>query len=141
MTLAALESTLRLYLNEERALREVPVLRLLSMPLNELRQRAARLAEELLGIPGMGSVETSEDVAYVGGGSLPDQRMKSWVVEIEAKSISDTELFRRLRLGVPAVMARLRGGKLLLDVRTIFENQEALLVEAVRTSLLSTQNP
>jgi L-seryl-tRNA(Ser) seleniumtransferase len=135
MTLAALETTLRLYLNEERALREVPVLRLLGTPLSELRQRAEKLAEQLRGIDGLASVKTAEDVTYVGGGSLPDQSMKSWVVEIEANSISDDELARRLRLGTPAVMARLRDGKLVLDVRTIFEHQERPLIEAVRDAL------
>lgn len=138
MTLAALESTLRLYLNEERALRDVPVLRMLGTPLDELRQRAERLAEQLRGLAGLTSVKTTEDVAYVGGGSLPDQSMKSRVVEIEAASISDTELARRLRLGTPAVMARLRGGKLVFDVRTIFAHQEMPLVEAVRCALLGS---
>jgi L-seryl-tRNA(Ser) seleniumtransferase len=131
MTLAALEATLRLYLNEELALREVPVLRMLGTLLTELRRRAEALAERLRGAPGLASVRAAEDVAYVGGGSLPDQTMKSWVVEVEAASLSDEELARRLRLGTPAVMARLRDGKLILDVRTIFENQESLLVEAV----------
>ncbi|HZV05323.1 MAG TPA: L-seryl-tRNA(Sec) selenium transferase [Gemmataceae bacterium] len=140
MTLAALDATLRLYLNEELALREVPVLRLLGTPLKELRQRAERMAEQLRGIPALASVEITEDVAYVGGGSLPDQSMKSWVVEIEASSLSDSELALRLRLGTPAVMARLRGGKLVLDVRTIFEHQEMLLVEAVRKALATTEN-
>jgi L-seryl-tRNA(Ser) seleniumtransferase len=140
MTLAALEATLRLYLNEERALREVPVLCLLGTSLKELRQRAERLAEQLRGIPGLGSVNTAEDVAYVGGGSLPDQNMKSWVVEVEARSISDTELAQRLRLGTPAIMARLRGSKLVLDVRTIFEQQETPLVEAMRNALATTES-
>jgi L-seryl-tRNA(Ser) seleniumtransferase len=138
MTLAALEATLRLYLNEERALRDVPVLRMLGTPLEELRQRAERLAEQLRGLAGLTSVKTTEDVAYVGGGSLPDQSMKSWVVEIEAASLSDTELARRLRLGSPAVMARLRGGKLILDVRTLFAHQEMPLLEAVRCALPET---
>ncbi len=135
MTLAALEATLRLYLNEERVLRKVPVLRMLGTSLDELRQRAEKLAEQLRGLPGLTAVATAEDVAYVGGGSLPDQSMKSWVVEIEADSLSDAELARRLRLGTPAVMARLRGGKLVLDVRTIFENQEGPLIETVRNAL------
>ncbi len=135
MTLAALEATLRLYLNEERALREVPVLRMLGASLEELRRRAEQLAEQLRGLPGLRAVSTAEDVAYVGGGSLPDQSMKSWIVEIEANSLSDAELAQRLRLGTPAVMARLRGGKLVLDVRTIFPHQEGQLIEAVENAL------
>ena len=130
MTLAALEATLRLYLNEERALREVPVLRLLSIPLEELRRRAEALAERLRAAPGL-TATAREDSAYVGGGSLPDQAMQTWVVEVEAAGVSDAELARRLRTGEPAVMGRLQGGKLLLDVRTVFPEQEEGLVQAV----------
>ena len=67
MTLAALEATLRLYLNEDRALREVPVLRMLGTPLEELHRRAEALAERLGGIPGL-AVQVAKDEAYVGGG-------------------------------------------------------------------------
>jgi L-seryl-tRNA(Ser) seleniumtransferase len=135
MTLAALETTLRLYLNEARALSEVPVLRMLGTPPEELRQRAETLAGRLREVAGLADVRVTEDVAYVGGGSLPDQTMKSWVVEVKPASVSDDELARRLRLGTPAVLARLRDGKLVLDVRTMFAHQESPLVEAVRQAL------
>jgi L-seryl-tRNA(Ser) seleniumtransferase len=130
MTLAALEATLRLYLNEDRALREVPVLRMLGAPLAELRQRSEALAERLRAVPGVVGARACEDVAYVGGGSLPDQGMKTWVVEVEA-AIGDAELAKRLRTGAPAVMGRVRDGKVVLDVRTVFAHQEGPLVEAV----------
>jgi L-seryl-tRNA(Ser) seleniumtransferase len=132
MTLAALEATLRLYLNEEQALREVPGLRMLGTPLDELRRRAEGLAERLRQVEGLADVRVREDVAYVGGGSLPDQALASWVVEAEARGVSDAELARRLRLGAPAVLGRLREGRLVLDVRTVFPEQEAALVAAVR---------
>jgi L-seryl-tRNA(Ser) seleniumtransferase len=135
MTLAALEATLRLYLNEERALREVPGLRLLGTPLTELRQRAEVLAVRLREVEGVAAVKVSEDVAYVGGGSLPDQAMKTYVLEVEAGGQSDAELAYRLRTGTPAVVGRLRAGKLVLDVRTVFPHQEAELVEAVRRAV------
>ena len=130
MTLAALEATLRLYLNEERAVREIPVLRLLSIPLEELSRRAESLAGRLRAAPGLKAAARA-DSAYVGGGSLPDQALPTWVVEVEADGVSDAELARRLRLGETAVLGRLQGGKLLLDVRTVFPEQEAALVEAV----------
>jgi L-seryl-tRNA(Ser) seleniumtransferase len=135
MTLAALEATLRLYLNEERALRDVPGLRMLGTPLAELRQRAEALAVRLREIPGVAAVSVAEDTAYVGGGSLPDQAMKSWVLEIKAKQLSDTELAYRLRTGTPAVMGRLRDGKLVLDLRTVFPQQEEGLADALRRGL------
>src|SRR5207253_9404065 len=95
MTLAALEATLRLYLNEERALREVPGLRMLGTPLTELRQRAEVLAVRLREVAGVAAVKVSEDVAYVGGGSLPDQALTTVVVEVEASGVSDAELAYR----------------------------------------------
>jgi L-seryl-tRNA(Ser) seleniumtransferase len=129
MTLAALEATLRLYLNQELALREVPVLRILAAAPDALRRRAESLAERLRAAPGL-TARAREDSAYVGGGSLPDQALPTWVVEVEAAGVSDEELARRLRMGEPAVMGRLQGGKLLLDVRTVFVEQEAGLIEA-----------
>jgi L-seryl-tRNA(Ser) seleniumtransferase len=135
MTLAALEATLRLYLHEERALREVPGLRMLALPLAELRKRCEALAARLSKISGVRSAVVSEDVAYVGGGSLPDQALKTVVVEMEAADLGDADLARRLRTGTPAVIGRLRDGKLLLDLRTVFPRQEDALVEAVRAAL------
>jgi L-seryl-tRNA(Ser) seleniumtransferase len=132
MTLAALEATLRLYLNEARALQEVPGLRMLGTPLSELRQRAEVLAVRLREIEGMASVKVCEDVAYVGGGSLPDQTLRTWVLELQAAHRSDADLAYRLRTGDPAVMGRLREERLVLDVRTVLPDQEAALVEAVR---------
>ena len=137
MTLAALEATLRLYLNEERALAEVPVLRMLSTPLVELRQRAESLSSRLREISGLESSVVREDVAYVGGGSLPDQAMKTHVVEISASNLTDSELAYKLRLGTPAVMGRLREGKLVLDLRTVFPHQEPALIEAIRQALVN----
>ena len=129
-TLAALEATLRLYLNESRALQEVPVLKMSSIPLDTLRDRAQALAERLQSAPGV-EAAAREDAAYVGGGSLPDQAMPTWVIEVEADGVNEEELARRLRTGQPAVMGRLQGGKLLLDVRTIFVEQESALVKAI----------
>jgi L-seryl-tRNA(Ser) seleniumtransferase len=135
MTLAALETTLRIYLNEDLALREVPGLRMLGTPLTELRQRAEALAVRLREVEGISKVKVCDDVAYVGGGSLPDQKMKTCVLEVEAQSVSDADLAYRLRVGSPAVVGRLRDGKLVLDVRTVFPHQVATLVEALQLVL------
>ena len=137
MTLAALETTLRLYLNEEAALRDVPVLRLLGTPLAELQQRAAQLAARLQETPGIASSQALEDIAFVGGGSLPDQKMATWVVEVSASDLDETTFAQRLRLGEPAVMGRVRDGKLVLDVRTIFPEQMEPLIESVRNAVQS----
>lgn len=131
MTLAALEATLRLYLNEERALQRIPVLSLLGTPLEELHRRAEELAAKLASLPGVHAAVRS-DIAYVGGGSLPDQTMPTWLVEVHADQFSDDRLAQRLRTGSPAVLGRLQNERLLLDVRTIFPRQIEMVVEAFR---------
>jgi L-seryl-tRNA(Ser) seleniumtransferase len=131
MTLAALEATLRLYANEADALREVPGLRMLATSQEELKRRCEALANKLRSSSNLASVTVSEDNAYVGGGSLPDRPMQTFVVEIEPKGVSDAELALRLRIGQPAVIGRARDGRVLLDLRTVFARQEEALAAAV----------
>ncbi len=135
MTLAALEATLRLYLDAAKALAEVPVLRLLGIPLAELRRRADRLAECLRAVPGV-TAHAREDEAFVGGGSLPDRALPTAVVELTASELSDAELARRLRVGKAAVLGRVQGGALLLDLRTVFPGQEDAILNAVREAVV-----
>ena len=106
LTLAALEGTLALYLDPERALREVPVLRMLAEPAEAIRTRAGRLAE-LTG----GAVE--ETVARVGGGALPLAELPSFACSVEEA------LAASLRQGEPPVVGVVRDGRLLLDCRTL----------------------
>ncbi|HLJ92737.1 MAG TPA: L-seryl-tRNA(Sec) selenium transferase [Gemmataceae bacterium] len=135
MTLAALEATLRLYLHEARALQEVPGLRMLGMSLTNLRRRAETLAEHLRDVEGVETAAVCEDVAFVGGGSLPDQAMKTVIVALTARGLSDAELAHRLRTGAPAVVGRLHEGKFVLDLRTVFPEQEEGLLAAIRRGL------
>ncbi len=139
MTLASLEATLGLFLDEEKARREVPVLHMLAVPLAELRRRAEELAGRLRQIDTLRRVDVLEETAYVGGGSLPDQAMRTIAIAVQAVDVNDAEFAERLRAGKPAVVGRLQQGKMLLDLRTIFPEQEQALVECVRAA--STARP
>lgn len=134
MTLAALEATLRLYRDPAKALRELPTLRMLTTPLPELRRRCEAFSQRLRAIPGL-SVGVREDVAYVGGGSLPDVNVPTVVLALSAEGVSESELASRLRTGTPAVMSRAQDGRVLLDLRCVFERQENDLHEAIRFAL------
>jgi L-seryl-tRNA(Ser) seleniumtransferase len=136
MTLAALDATLLLYRDPQKALREVPTLRMLTTPLPELRHRAERFAVRLRQLPGV-SAAVKEDVAYVGGGSLPDVGLPTAVLAVSADGVSETELATRLRAGTPAVVGRIQEGRLLLDLRTVFERQEEELLTAIRQAVTS----
>jgi L-seryl-tRNA(Ser) seleniumtransferase len=127
MTLAALEATLRIHVRGEL----VPVLSLLSLPQEALRSRAASLAGRLAVVDGIVDVSADPDEAYVGGGSLPDQALATWIVSLRSSRHGDEEFAERLRTGAPAVLGRTRDGKLLLDMRTVFPEDNDALVGAV----------
>jgi L-seryl-tRNA(Ser) seleniumtransferase len=118
LTLAALEGTLQLYLDPERAAREIPVLRMLREPKETVRARAQRLAK-VVG----GAVE--ETVARVGGGALPLAELESFACAVEE------ELAEPLRLGQPPVVGVVRDGRLLLDCRTLSDAEADEVAAAV----------
>jgi L-seryl-tRNA(Ser) seleniumtransferase len=131
MTLAALEATLRLYRNRDRVTSDVPILRMLSLTPKDLRPRVESFAAALRAIP---RIQTTihEDSAFVGGGSLPDLPLPTVVVAVTVKGMSDAIFAERLRMGRPAVMARVQDGEVLFDLRTVLEGQDAELIGAIR---------
>ncbi len=116
--LAALEGTLALYLDPERAAREVPVLRMLREPAAQVRARAERLAA----LVGAGVERTT---ARVGGGALPLAEIESFACAVEE------EVAEALRLAEPPVVAVVRDGRCLLDCRTLADADLELAAAAV----------
>lgn len=123
LTLAALEATLRIYLDPERAVKEIPTLANLAVDKTDLRVRAKKLMSALPSMPDKftAAVKTSE--SQVGGGSAPGEMLPSFVVQITPVGISAAEMEKRLRECETPVIARIHQDKVLLDPRTIFDNQ------------------
>jgi L-seryl-tRNA(Ser) seleniumtransferase len=121
LTLAALEGSLLLYLDPERARREVPVLRMLLEPAEEVRARAERLAELTDG-------DVVETVGRVGGGALPLFDLPGYACVLEG------ELLAGLRHADPPVIALVREGRTVLDCRTIADGELAEVALAVSRS-------
>lgn len=118
LTLVALEETLALYADPDRARREIPVLRMLDEPVEAVRERAERLA-------GLIGGEVEETVARVGGGALPLAELRSAAAAIEEG------LAAPLRLGSPPVVGIVRDGRLLLDARTLTAEEVDEVARAV----------
>jgi L-seryl-tRNA(Ser) seleniumtransferase len=132
MTLAALEVTLRLYLDEAHLFAEVPTLRMLTMTADEAKKRAEALAAAVRsGVGDLCEVTTAPDVSRAGGGALPMEDIPTTVVAVTPRSGSATALEQRLRLGEPHVIARIKDGRLLLDPRTLREDEEPEVVTAL----------
>jgi L-seryl-tRNA(Ser) seleniumtransferase len=126
LSLAALEATLKLYRDPERARSEIPVLGMLNLGEAELAARAESLAGAVGG-------EVVAGVARIGGGALPLLELPGPVVALGAGSPDG--LAARLRAGSPPLIGRIEDGRLLLDPRTLARDELELAADAVRRAL------
>ncbi len=132
MTLAALEVTLRLYLDPRRALAEIPTLRMLSAPAEEIKSRAEALAERVRAACGDAYVaEVAPEISRAGGGALPLADIPTFVVALSARRGTEVDLERELRLGEPTIVARVKEDRLLIDPRTLSPADETEVVAAL----------
>ena len=126
--LAALSATLDLYLAPNPT-QSVPILQLISTPLEELQTRAQSLAESISEISDF-TATAMEDVTYLGGGSVPTQEIETWSVSIKHAQRSDDELSLQLRTSLTPVLGRIRQNESKLDLRSVFPHQDLLILEA-----------
>lgn len=137
LTIAALEATLGAYLRA--AWDEIPAIRMIRMTPQELKRRAENFIRELRPELPLDEVEIeiADGVSLAGGGSTPEQSLPSKVIRIASARYSATKLEQRLRrapAGV-SVIARVEDERLILDLRTVFPEQEPLLVKTLAAVL------
>ena len=132
MSLAALDWTLGAILDGS-AEAEIPALRMLLEPLDSLERRARDLADRLRGSAAV-EVSVERDRAPVGGGSLPDFELDTWVVALRGGP-SSNQAAAALRAAEPPVLARLRDDALVLDVRTLRDEEIGWVEAAVAAAL------
>jgi L-seryl-tRNA(Ser) seleniumtransferase len=130
LTLAALAATLRAWQEPASAERTLPVLQLLRTPLDNLRNRAERLAAQLGARPGFARAEAVADEGFLSGHAVSELRLRSWCVALEPAAQSAEALAELLRLGQPAVVARVAGGRVLLDLRSVLARQDQEIAQA-----------
>lgn len=134
VTLAGLEATLRLYRDPQRALRQIPALRMLSIAGEELRAAADDLAARLADA-GVACTVLAHEGA-VGGGTYPEVSLPSWAVALDG----DAEAIGyALRAGDPPVVGRIVDDTLLLDVRTVLPGQEEALGRRVTEAVVAAR--
>jgi len=132
LTLAALEATLSLYRDPERALRQVPVLAMLATAADDVRQRAGRIASRLTSVRQSVTVEASE--ATVGGGAFPTARIPSYAIVLAGDAVA---IEARLRGAAQPIVARIADSRVWLDVRSVpqeFDDAFALALEQALTA-------
>jgi L-seryl-tRNA(Ser) seleniumtransferase len=138
LTLAALEATLRLYLEEYQAVAALPTLWMITRPAAELEREARSLARRLKRRWGERvRVEVRESDGRVGGGALPLVSLPSRALALAVPPLSPQQLEARLRAARPPVIARVEHGEVLLDLRTVLPEDQALLWAALNGTLAS----
>jgi len=136
LTLAALESVLRLYLDESRALQEIPTLAMIAASAEVIQQRAGILYDKCTSLLAEKGVFTLvRTFSRVGGGAMPEQNLDSWGVAVQPKVLKISHLEKRLRQAPLPVIGRMEEGCFLLDMRTVADDEIDLLAESLRFAL------
>ncbi len=129
LTISALEATITLYLRGQT--QAIPALRMIQLRKEDLLPRAERLAAAIAGPPGF-SARVQDGESVVGGGSTPGQALPTAIVAVTHARHSATTLEARLRRHSPPIIARVERDTLLLDLRTVFDDQEEELAQAFK---------
>ena len=128
LIIAALEATISLYLQGKTD--AVPALRMINLSVEAIRRRATGLAEKISAHPRF-SVQVRDGESVIGGGSTPAQSLPTALLAVTHSSHSAQELEQLLRRNSPPIIARVEEDALLLDLRTVFEDQDEELFEAL----------
>jgi L-seryl-tRNA(Ser) seleniumtransferase len=137
LALAALEATLEAH-RRGTAISEVPALRMLALTSDEIERRSQSFLSKLRNQPGSTALrsEIIEGQSAIGGGSAPTTHPPTALIALTHKTLSADALDEHLRLSRPPIIARIGEGRVLLDLRTVAEDEEADLLAAL-TSLPS----
>jgi L-seryl-tRNA(Ser) seleniumtransferase len=128
LILSALEKTLATYLSSDDWAEDLPVYEMLSRPKRELKQEAESLKERVDEMPGM-DADVIEGTSRVGGGSLPGEKLPTYLVRITPSGMSANELSLSLRRQDPPVFGRVMDNSYHIDPRTLVDGDEDLLVD------------
>ncbi|WML35674.1 L-seryl-tRNA(Sec) selenium transferase [Clostridium sp. OS1-26] len=130
MTLAALEGTLKYYLDESEAVKNIPTLHMILSSKEEHKKRAQRLKRKLQNKVNNFKFALEEDYSMVGGGSMPAERIETYVIKVKSDKFSPQELERKLRENETPIIIRVSNNEVVLDLRTIFDKDFDTIVDA-----------
>jgi len=129
LTYAALEATLLAYVRQDHD--AIPALRMMRLSVEEIGRRAQALADTLRVKAPKLELDVIEGASVIGGGAAPGATLATVLLAVSCQDLSADELAARLRAHQPPIVARVEQGKVLLDLRTVFPEQDAIIAEAL----------
>lgn len=135
-TIAALEGTMKLYLSEERAVSNIPTLKLLTQDIGEIESRAKSLMEKVDGIDTHGvKVEIVDEYSQVGGGSMPLERIPTKALKLNSESLNIGKLEKGLRQLETPIITRLYKDSIYMDMRTVRDDEVDLISRGLEKAI------
>ncbi|WP_343091420.1 L-seryl-tRNA(Sec) selenium transferase, partial [Clostridioides difficile] len=132
LTICALEATLRMYLDETKAIENIPTLKMLTYKIEELEVKANKLFEKITALNLNANINIEDGFSQVGGGSMPLETISTKVISITPEHMNVSSLEKKLRLSEAHIIARVYDNKYVLDVRTIFDDEFDVIVAELR---------
>jgi len=133
-TLAALEATLKLYRNFDKAVDKIPTLKMLTEADLKVKERAEKLFSYIDKNDDF-SLEIEKDTARIGGGSYPLTEIKTYVLTIDSKLMSSEKLAYKFRQTEMPIFSRIQNQKLIIDLKTVQESEIELLAGEINQVL------
>jgi L-seryl-tRNA(Ser) seleniumtransferase len=130
LTYAALEATLLAYVKRDHD--AIPILRMMRLRQEEIGERAATLAKAVLGSPSKFKIEIIDGESVIGGGAAPSSVLPTRVLALTHVELNAEALSAHFRRFSPPVITRVEEGRVLLDLRTVFPDQDKIICEAIR---------
>jgi L-seryl-tRNA(Ser) seleniumtransferase len=135
LTLAGFEATLMEYIDEDKAIENIPTLRMILQKPEKIKERAKRIVKKLKKEIKNSWITLMADTSRAGGGSLPELDFPTYVVAIRSDNFTVNEIEERLRNGSPPIISRIKEGSLILDARTIREQDIDDVVKGIKLAL------
>lgn len=136
LTYAVMEATLKLFLDEEKLLKEHALMQILLKPINQMEKEAKSLNKKLMNTIGDNAEMIIRDsLSEIGGGSLATESMPTKVLSIKPMKISVEELAKKMRFYDPPIFGRIEKDEYLLDFRTIRSDEIEIITNALKSFL------
>lgn len=132
MTLAALEGTLKYYIDEKEAVDNIPSLNMILMPKEEVKKKCILLKRKLQNKTKSFNFYIDRGESMVGGGSMPTEKIETYVIKVTSDKFSPEDMERKLRLGATPLIARVYNNELVLDGRTLFKEDFDEIVQCFK---------
>lgn len=135
MTLAALEGTLKYYLDEKEAVKNIPTLYMILSSAETHKTRAQKLKRKLQNKTKNFNFIVNKDFSMVGGGSMPAEKINTYVIKVNSPKITCGNLEKELRFNNIPIIVRVCNDEIIMDLRTILDSDFEIIVKAFENIL------